>query len=97
VCFGSKKRSLLHKFNSKPTIYSWHKNFVEAGCFVRHAKSPGHACFPDATVEQFRESFVQSPRKSTRRASRETGIPNVTVWLVLRKRLRLKAYKLSIV
>jgi hypothetical protein len=25
------------------------------------------------------------------------GIPNVTVWLVLRKRLHLKAYKLSIV
>ena len=30
-------------------------------------------------------------------ASRETCIPNVTVWRVLRKRLRLKAYKLSIV
>jgi hypothetical protein len=29
------------------------------------------------------------PRKSTRRESRETGIPNVTVWRVLRKRLHL--------
>jgi hypothetical protein len=44
-----------------------------------------------------RQTFVRSPPKSTRRASRETGIPNVTVWGVLRKRLRLKAYKLSIV
>jgi hypothetical protein len=30
-------------------------------------------------------------------ASRETGIPNVSVWRVLRKRLHLKAYKLSTV
>jgi hypothetical protein len=44
-----------------------------------------------------RKTFVQSPRKSTRRASRETGIPNVIVWRVLRKRLHLKAYKLSVV
>ncbi|PNF39058.1 hypothetical protein B7P43_G04850, partial [Cryptotermes secundus] len=43
------------------------------------------------------ESFVRSPRNSTRRASRETGIPNVAVWRVLRKRIHLKAYKLSIV
>ena len=82
---------------SRPTIYSWHTNFVQTGCSVRHAKSPGRPCVSDATVEQLRESFVRSPRKSTRRASRETGIPNVTVWRVLRKRLHLKAYKLSIV
>jgi hypothetical protein len=42
-------------------------------------------------------SFVLSPRKSTRRASQETAIINVAVWPVLRKRLHLKAYKLSIV
>jgi hypothetical protein len=32
-----------------------------------------------------------------RRASRETSIPNVTMWRVLRKRLHLQAYKLSLV
>jgi hypothetical protein len=48
-------------------------------------------------VEQLRESFIRSPRRSKRRASREMGIPNVTVWRVLRKRSYLKAYKLSIV
>jgi len=82
---------------SRPKIYSWHTNFVQTGCSVHHAKSPGRLCVSDATVEQLRESFVRSPRHSTRRASRETGIPNVTVWRVLRKRLHLKAYKLSIV
>jgi hypothetical protein len=64
---------------------------------VRHAKSPGRPGVSDATVEQVRDSFVRSPQKSTRHASRERGIPHVTVWRVLRKRLHLKAYKLSIV
>jgi hypothetical protein len=73
------------------------QEFVETGCFVCHAKSHGRQCFSGATVEQPRDSFVRSPRKSKRRATRETGIPNITVWRVLRKRLHLKAYKLSIV
>ena len=81
---------------SRLTIYSWHTNFVQTGCSVHHAKSPGRPCVSDATVEQLRESFVRSPRKSTRRASSEIGIPNVTVWRVLRKRLHLKAYKLRV-
>jgi hypothetical protein len=40
-----------------------------------------------------RQTFVRSSRRSKRRASRKT----VTVWRVLRKRLHLKVYKLSIV
>jgi hypothetical protein len=65
---------------SRPKIYSWHNNFVETGCSVRHAKTLGRPCVSDATVEQFRESFVRSPRKSARRSSLETGIPNVIEW-----------------
>jgi hypothetical protein len=39
------------------------------------------------------------PRKKSRAFQKElyNGIPNVTVWRVLRKTLHLKAYKLSIV
>ena len=44
---------------NRPTIYSWHTNFVQTGCSVRHAKSPGRPCVSDATVEQLRESFVR--------------------------------------
>jgi hypothetical protein len=62
---------------------------------VCHATSLGRPCVPDATMEQL-ESFSRIPRKSTRCASLEAGTPNVTVWRVLRKRLNLKAYKLSI-
>jgi hypothetical protein len=68
---------------SRPIIYSWHKNFVETGCSVCHVKPPGFPYVSDGTVEQLKESFIQSPRKSTRRASLETGIANVTLWRVL--------------
>jgi len=38
-------------------------------------------------VRRIEGSFERSPRKSTRRASRELGIPQPTVWSVLRHRL----------
>jgi hypothetical protein len=62
---------------SRPTIYQLYKNFVETGCSVRHAKSPGRPHVSDATVEQFTQSFVRSPRNSTQHASRETGSHSV--------------------
>ncbi|XP_046658923.1 uncharacterized protein LOC124353121 [Homalodisca vitripennis] len=82
---------------SRPYIYSWHKNFVEIGCCVRHEESPGRPQVSDATVEHVRETFARSPKKSTRRAAVETGIPQKTVWRVLRRRLHLKPYRLTMV
>jgi hypothetical protein len=82
---------------SRPTIYSRNKNFVGTGRSMLHAKSPGRPCVSDATVEHIWQSFVRRPLKSTRRASREAGVPTVTVWRMLQKRLHLSAYKLSIV
>ena len=45
---------------------------------------------PEEIVRRIQESFERSPRKSTRRASRELGIPQPTVWRVLRRRLLFK-------
>jgi len=42
-------------------------------------------------VRRIQESFERSPRKSTRRASRELGIPQPTIWRVLRRRLRFNS------
>ena len=42
----------------------------------------------------FGEAFQRSPRKTTNRASRELGIPQSTLWRILRKRLRVKPYRL---
>lgn len=82
---------------SRPTIYSWHQTFVRTGCSVSHSKATGRPRTADAMVEQVRESFVRSPRKSTRRASRETGISQPTIWRILRRRLHLKPYRFSMV
>jgi hypothetical protein len=54
---------------SRPKIYLRHKIFVESGCSVHHAKSPGRLCVSDPTVEQLKESFFRIPRKSTRHSS----------------------------
>jgi hypothetical protein len=73
----SKFRTQYHKEPpSMPTIYSWYNNFIETGCSVPHAKSPGRTCVREATVQQLRGSFVRTRGKSTRRASPETGITN---------------------
>jgi len=41
----------------------------------------------EENVRRIQERFQRSPRKSTRRASRELGIPQPTVWRVLRRHL----------
>ena len=47
-------------------------------------------------VEQVRQAFVRNPRKLPVRGSRELGLPQPTVWLILRKRLKLKPYGLML-
>jgi hypothetical protein len=40
------------------------------------------------SVERVRQSFLRSPKKSVRHASRELEVSTMTVWRVLRKRLK---------
>jgi hypothetical protein len=84
VCFGSKKRSVLHK---------WHKNFADTGCSVCHAKSPGCPYVYDAAMEQLKESFFRSPR--SQRDVFVSGKWYFKCYCVAS--VHLKAYKLSIV
>lgn len=46
--------------------------------------------------EQVREAFNRSPRKSVRRASLKTRIPMSTGCCVIRERMRLTPYKLTV-
>jgi hypothetical protein len=48
-------------------------------------------------VENIRATYVQSPRKSTYRASRELNMLKATVWRMLRKRLQFKPYKFQMI
>ena len=90
------------KFNvdppTKKSILKWHRNFIERGCICDQRK--GHSGRPlvlEQVVDRVRESFLRSPRKSTRRASRELKVPQSAVSKILCKRLRLRPYKLQLV
>ena len=59
-------------------------------------KGTGRPSVTAEQVKQVRQVFVQSPRKSTVRGSRELGIPQLTVWRVLWKRLKWKPYRITL-
>jgi len=77
-------------------IRRWYKQFQETGCLCK-GKSPGRPRTSEENVRRIQEAYQRSPRKSTRRASRELTTPHVTVWPVLRRRLLMKPYRLQLV
>ena len=84
------QRAFKHKFNVDPptnkSILKWQRNFIEIGCICGRRK--GHSGRPSVSeqvVVRIRESYLRSPRKSTRRASRGLNVPQSTVSKILRK------------
>jgi len=70
------QRAFKRKFNVDPptnkSILKWHRNFIERGCICDQRKEhSGRPSVSEQVVDRVRESFLRSPRKSTRRASRE--------------------------
>ena len=59
-------------------ITRWYRQFVETGCLCK-GRSPGRPRVSDDNIEGVREVFLQSPRKSVARASRELNMPKMTV------------------
>jgi hypothetical protein len=47
-------------------------------------------------AERVSVSFQRSPRKTVDRESRELDIPQPTLWRILRKRMRVKPYRLQL-
>jgi len=78
------------RFNIQPptkkSICRWNHQFEQIVCLCK-GKSSGRPRVSEENVRWIQESFERSPRKPTRRASRELGIPQPTVWRVLRRRL----------
>ena len=78
------------RFNIHPptrkNICRWNYQFEQIGCLCK-GKSYGRPGVSEENVRRIQESFECSPRKSTGRASRELGIPQPTVWRVLRRHL----------
>ncbi|CAH2012533.1 unnamed protein product [Acanthoscelides obtectus] len=75
-------------------IRAWYRQFKKTGSITK-GKSTGRSRVPDEMVDAVRHSFTRSPRQSTSRAGSELGIPQPTVWKILRKRLRFKPYRLQ--
>jgi len=73
-------------FNLQQGICRWNHQFEQKGCLCK-GKSAGLPHVSEENVRRVQESFERSPRKSTRRVSRELGIPLPTVWRVLTRRL----------
>ena len=84
------QRAFRLRFNIQPwtrkSICRWNHQFEQTGCLCK-GKSSGRPRVSEENVRRIQDSFEHSPRKSTRRASRERGISQRTVWLVLRRRL----------
>jgi len=84
------QRAFRLRFNTQPpprkSICRWNHQFEQIGCLLK-GKSSGRPRVSEENVTRIQESFERSPRTSTRRASRELGIPQPTVWHVLGRRL----------
>jgi len=84
------QRAFLLRFNIQPptrkSICRWNHQFKQIGSLCK-GKSSGRPRVSEENLRWIQQSFERSARKSTRRASRELGIPQPTVWRVLRRRL----------
>jgi hypothetical protein len=65
------------------------------GSLISHTGKHPKQHVTEETVDRVHESFSRSPRKSIRQASRELGVPRLTVHNIVHKHLRLRAYKLQ--
>ena len=85
-------------YNTEPptnkTIREWYMKFQQSGC-LSAAKRTGRPGPSTETLDHVREAFVRSPQKSTTRASRELQMSQSSVWRILRKRLRVKGFRLQ--
>ena len=92
------QRAFRLRFNFQPptrkSICYWNHQFEQICCPCK-GKSSGPSSVSEENVRRIEKSFESSPRKSTRRASRELGIPQLTVWRVLRRHLLFKTNEVS--
>jgi len=84
------QRAFRLRFNIQPptrkSICRLIHKFEQIGCLCK-GKSSGRPRVSEENVRWIQVSFERSPHKSPRRASRELGIPQPTVWPMLRRRL----------
>lgn len=79
----------------KKSVYDWHKKFKNTGSLFK-SKSSGRPSLVEQRVHRIQAAIQRSPKKSTSRLGVELQIPQSSVWRILRKRLRMKPYRLQL-
>ena len=94
---GSVQSSFRVEYHKDPPFYNiimkWCRKLGEDGCLCDGEVS-GRPGMSENKVEEVREAFQHNPSKLTRRASQELNIPHQMLRKSIRKRLRMKPYKL---
>lgn len=94
------QRNFVRNFRRPPpdvkSIKSWYAKFQVRGSVCDNERT-GRPRVNQDTVDAVRHAFLQNPRKSVRKASRELQIPRSTVHKILKKELKFLAYKLQVV
>ncbi|GBO00904.1 hypothetical protein AVEN_155399-1 [Araneus ventricosus] len=87
------QRRFRQRYNQEPpsanNIRRWHRMFEETGC-LRKGKTSGRRRISAENVERIRRRYERSPPQSTYEGRRQLQMPQKTVWIVLRKRLKMK-------
>jgi hypothetical protein len=99
LAFRSDKiqNKVLQKSPQRTPILAWYNRFAETGCVSHTEPGQSRPCVANETIENVRQTFVRSPRKSTKRASLKLIVPKTTLWNILKKRFRCKPYRLQLV
>ena len=91
------QRAFRLRFNIQPptrmNICRRNQQFEQISCLCK-GKSSGRPRVSEENLRRIKVSFERSPRKSNRRASTELGIPQPTLWRVLRRRLLFNCFHL---
>jgi hypothetical protein len=78
---------------SRACIYAWYKKFSDTGCLCPKSRPDSVS---EETAERVKSAFAASPDMSTRRASRELGVPPATIHKIMRsnthKEPRIRRY-----
>ncbi|GFV67424.1 acetyl-CoA carboxylase 1 [Trichonephila clavipes] len=85
----SGQRAVRNSYGGNKSILQWYHSFNKVGCLCKW-KSSSEPSVSEA-VERVRQSFVRSPRKSTRFAAYELRMLQKTIWKNKRKKINFQA------
>ena len=84
------QEQVSQKITPKMTIVAWYSRFVETCCVSHSSHARVELVFQIETTQNMWQTFVLSPRKSTKRVIWELIGPKTTVCNILKKRLHCK-------